>query len=91
MDKEKARKGKKQVKSLVEEAFKYYDKDVLFEKQFIKYYRDRGMSKDEIDRLWVKAHNMKILRIGAKPVYREKPYRILGNVMVFRLLGKEGV
>jgi len=91
MDKEKARKEKEQVKSLVKEAFKYYGKDVLFEKQFIKYYRDRGMSKDEVDRLWVKAHSMKIIRIGSKPVFCEKPYRILGNVMVFRLLGKEGV
>jgi len=91
MDKEKARKEKKQVKSLVEEAFKHYGKNVLYEKQFIKYYRDRGMSKDEVDGLWAKAHSMKIIRIGAKPVFREKPYKILGNVIVFRLLGKEGV
>lgn len=77
------------MKALVEEAFGHFGKNVLYKEQFIKYFRDRGMSKDEVDNLWAKAHSMKIIRIGARPVFREKPLEVIGSVVVFRLLGKE--
>jgi len=77
------------VKALVEGAFDHFGKNVLYEEQFIKYFKNQGMSKNEVDRLWFKAENMKIMRRGVKPIFRdEDPLDILGHVVVFRLLGK---
>jgi len=91
-DRENARKETKRVKALVEEAFGHFGKNALYEEQFIKYFENRGMSKNEVDKLWFKAENMKIIRRGLKPIFREKdPLDILGHVVVFRLLGKGDV
>ena len=90
MDKEKARKERKQVKALVEGAFKHFGKDEIYEKQFIKYFRDKGMSKEEVDQLWVKANAMNIIEIGVIPIARkEDPLKILGHVTVLTLKGRE--
>jgi len=77
------------VKVLVESAFDHFGKSVLYEEQFIKYFKNRGMSKGEVDKLCFIAENMKIIRRGVKPIFRdEDPLDILGHVVVFRLLGK---
>ena len=77
------------MKALVEGAFDHFGKNLLYEEQFIKYFKNQGMSKVEVDKLWVKANNLGIIRIGAKPIFRdEDPLDILGHVVVFRLLGK---
>jgi len=81
---------KKRVKALVEGAFEHFGKNELYKGQFIKYFRDRGMGTEEIDKLWVKAHSMRIIKIGARSVIRKKnTLAILGDVMVFILAGKE--
>jgi len=69
-DKEDARKEKKRIKALVESAFEHYGKNVLYEEQFIKYFKNQGMSKNEVDKLWFKAGNMKIMKRGVKPIFR---------------------
>ena len=83
MDKEKARKDRKQVKELVEGAFKHFGKDRIFEKQFIRYFKNKGMSEKEADQIWVNANAMKIIEIGVIPIARkEDPLTILGHVTV---------
>jgi hypothetical protein len=45
------------------------------------------MSKKDVDKLWLKAYKMNIMRMGARPIFRkEKPIRILGTVTVFWLV-----
>ena len=88
--KENARKERKRVKALVESAFNHFGKDELYEEQFIKYFRDQGMSKEDADKLWINAHSMNIIRIGIRPIFREgDPLNILGHVTVFTLRSKE--
>jgi len=90
MDKEKARKERKQVKALVDGAFKHFGKNKIYEKQFIRYFKNKGMSEKEADQLWIKANAMNIIEIGVIPIARrENPLKILGHVTVFTLKGKE--
>jgi len=78
------------VKALIEEAFAHFGKNELFEEQFINYFKARGMSKEEADRLWIDAHAMNIITIGVRPIFREDdPMNILGHVSIFRLAAKE--
>jgi len=90
MDKEKARKERKQVKALVEGVFNHFGKDEIYEGQFIKYFKDQGIGKEEAEKLWVKAHSMNILRMGSRPIVRKgKPLEIIGHAIVLTLVGKE--
>ena len=78
------------MKALVEEAFTHFSKNEVYEEQFIKYFKARGMSKEEADRLWIDAHAMDIITIGVRPIFREDdPLNILGHVTIFRLSEKE--
>jgi len=78
------------VKRLVEEAFNHFGNKKLYKEQFIKYFLNKGMSKDEVDKLWIEADRMNIISIGVKPIVREEePLKILGHVTIFRLKGKE--
>jgi len=89
-DKKNARKEKERIKALVEGAFDHFGKNELYERQFINYFRAQGMGKEEVDKLWVKAHSMKIIRIGARSIIRKgKAPAMLGDVMVFILKGRE--
>lgn len=89
-NKEKAREERKSVKRLVEEAFNHFGNKKLYKEQFIKYFLNKGMSKDEVDKLWIEADRMNIISIGVKPIVREEePLKILGHVTIFRLKGKE--
>lgn len=75
---------------LVLETFKYFGKDELYEEEFIKYFRDKGMSKEEIDKLWTKAHSMNIITIGAEPIWKpEHPWNIISHKIVFELVRKK--
>ena len=90
MDKENARKDRKQVKALVEGAFKHFGKDEMYQEQFIKYFKNQGMSKEEADQLWVKAYAMKIIEIERRTIIsRERSPRILSHATVFIMAGKE--
>jgi len=74
------------MKRLVEEAFNHFGNKKLYKEQFIKYFLDKGMSKDEVDKLWIEADRMNIILIGVKPIVREEePLKILGHVTIFRL------
>ena len=78
------------MKALVEEAFAHFCKNELYEEQFIKYFKARGMSKKEADKLWINAHAMDIITIGVRPIFQEDdPLNILGHVTIFRLAEKE--
>jgi len=62
---------------------------VLYEAQFIKFFRDRGMTKDEADMLWVNAYAKKMIGIEVRPLLRKKrPPKILGHITVFILKGR---
>jgi len=62
---------------------------VLYEAQFIKYFKGRGMTKEEADKLWVNAYAKRIIGIEVRPLLRKKrPPKILGHVTVFTLKGK---
>jgi hypothetical protein len=81
---------KKQVKELVEGAFRHFGKNKIYERQFIRYFKNKGMNVKEVDQLWVKANAMNIIEIGVIPIAREEdPLKILGHVTVFTLKGKE--
>jgi len=82
----KAREKRNSMKRLVEEAFNHFGNKKLYKEQFIKYFLDKGMSKDEVDKLWIEADRMNIILIGVKPIVREEePLKILGHVTIFRL------
>lgn len=88
-DKEDARKERKRIKALVESAFSHFCKNVLYEGQFIKYFRDKGMTKEEADMLWVNAYAKRIIGIEVRPLLRKKrPPKILGHITVFTFKGK---
>jgi len=90
MNKENPRKDKTRVKSLIEGAFMHFGKDELYEEQFIKYFRDKGMSKEEVDQLWVKAYAMNLIDIVRRSIISKgRVPRILGHVTVFIMAGKE--
>lgn len=79
------------IKALVSEAFEHYGRYKLFEDEFIKYFRGKGMGDDEIDNLWAKAHSLNIITIGVKPLWEPgHPLSIIGQKTVFSLAGKEG-
>jgi len=80
---------RRRVKSLMEQAFDHFGKDVLYEEQLFKYFMDKGMSRDEVKELVVDAIGKKIIQIGAKPIGREDTKEVLGTVTVFRLLGRD--
>jgi len=81
---------RRRVKSLMEQAFDHFGKDVLYEEQLFKFYMDKGMSRDEVKKLVVSAIGKKIIMIGSKPIARDdNPMEILGNVTVFRLLRRD--
>jgi len=79
---------RKRVKSLMEQAFDQFGKDVLYEEQMFKYFMANGMSRDEVKELVVNAIGKKIILIGAKPIGREDTMEVLGTVTIFRLVGR---
>lgn len=89
-DKKHAMKEKKRIKELVLEAFEHFGKNELFKEEFVKYFQKKGMSKDKIDRLWIKADQMNIITIGVEPIWEPgHPLNIIGHKTVFELVGKE--
>jgi len=86
---EDARKERKRIKALVESAFNHFGKNVLYEAQFIKFFKDKGMTKEEADKLWIIARAKRIIGIEVRPLLRKKrPPKILGHIAVFTLKGK---
>jgi len=78
------------MKELVESAFDPFGKDEPYEGQFIKFFKDRVMSKEEAEKLWVKANNINIIRMGSRPiVHKAQPLVIVGHAIVLILVGKE--
>ena len=89
-DKENARKEKKRIKVLVEQVFNHYKRYELYKEQFIKYFKARGMSKEETDQLWVNAYAQNLIEIERRPlISEEKTPRILGHVIVFTFVDKQ--
>jgi len=83
-------KEKKQVKALVEGAFKHFGKDEIYEGQFIKYFKNKGLSKEEADQLGINAHAKRIIEIEIRPVISKgKTLKILGYVTVFIMADKK--
>jgi len=78
------------MRTLVEEVFRHTGKSEVTEDDFVKYYRDKGMSAGEADDLWAKAQSLGIIRIGVKPIWAPgNPLEILGHRTVFELIEKE--
>ena len=78
------------MKAQVEEAFDHLGSSEIYKEQFIKFFLDKGMKRKNIDELWMNAYSMNIIQICVKPIVREgKPLEILGQITVFRLVGKE--
>jgi len=87
MDKENAREKRELLKALVEGAFIHYGKNELYEEQFDRFYKDKGMSEGEIDNLWIEANSMRIIQIGYSPVTAlGNPLDIIGQKTIFTLL-----
>jgi hypothetical protein len=89
MDKENARKERERIKTLVEQAFIHYGKNELYEEQFDRFFKDKGMSEEEIDNLWIEANSMRIIQVGYSPVSAlGNPLDIIGQKTIFTLLTK---
>jgi|GEM_PF-4697721 3-oxoacyl-[acyl-carrier-protein] synthase III len=89
-DKKEVKEERRRIEALVMEAFQHFNANELYEEKFVKYFQKRGMSRDEIDRLWVRAMNLDIIRIEAEPIWEPgKPWNILGQKTVFVLVKGE--
>jgi len=71
----------------IESTFNHFGKNEIYEAQFIKYFRDKGMSKEEADKLWIIARAKRI--IGIEVLHKKRPPKILGHVTVFTLKVKD--
>jgi len=89
-DKEKAKMERRKIKGLLENAFNHFGKNVLYEEQLFQYFINKGMGREEVNKLLISAIGKNVITIGVKPIaHEEDPLKILGHVTVFRLIGRE--
>ncbi|MCS7365058.1 MAG: hypothetical protein NDF54_06430 [archaeon GB-1867-035] len=81
--------SKEEVEKLIKEVFNYYGKSRIFEEEFIKYFKQKGMTDEEIDNLWVKALNYDLIDTGLKTFpNKSNPLEPITKV-VFELLEEQ--
>ena len=45
----------KEVRKLIREAFKHYNKKEIYKEEFYNYFKNKGYTQEEIDELWYRA------------------------------------
>ena len=75
MEKDKDRFANiKELRRLVRAPFKHYGRNVIYEDEFFKYFRDKGWSDEDIERLWIAAiADSGIVKMGVIPEAKEYP------------------
>lgn len=75
---------------LIKEVFSHYGKKELSEEEFIQYFQEKGLSKDEIEKLWSEAHSQELISVGVWSISDpNNPLKIIEQKIVFTLLNEE--
>jgi len=85
------KKGKiRKLKKLIQEVFKYYNKKTILRKEFEEYFLKKGMTREEVNELWSKAHSKGLIEIEVIPeADPNNPLNITGRKIVFELENEE--
>jgi len=79
-------KEREEIRRLMEEVFNFYAKRKIYEDELINYFEKKGMKKDKIEELWIKAMNLGIISFGVRPIsLPDDPLKIIGHRTVFEL------
>ena len=85
------KKGKiRKLKKLIQEVFKHYNERIIYEEEFEEYFLKKGMTREEVNELWSKAHSKGLIEIGVIPeADPNNPLNITGRKIIFELKTEE--
>jgi len=66
------KKNRKNIRKLIEEAFKYYNEKTLFKEEIHQYFKNKGMNEKEIKELIKQALIHNIIEVGVAPIVEEE-------------------
>ncbi|MHC1629164.1 MAG: hypothetical protein ACXQTI_10105 [Candidatus Nezhaarchaeales archaeon] len=60
------------IEKAINEVFRHYKSDVITKEEFEKYFTAKGLSKEEIEELWVNAMAKNLIEVGIQPKFPDE-------------------
>ncbi|RLF18395.1 MAG: hypothetical protein DRJ68_06845 [Thermoprotei archaeon] len=71
------------IKKLIDEVFRHYASDIITKEEFEKYFTTKGLSKEEIEELWVNAMAENLIEVGIQPKFPDEAMKSRDYDIVF--------